>query len=321
MGLIGAFWRTFRRNYREHGLRGVGATAVETRDWIRRRTIDRLTNRLARRGSRSVYEREWDVLLLLDCARVDMMEAVRDEYEYVTEVSEHVSPGTTSPEWMEHTFTDEYADEIARTLHVTANPHSADRLDGDDFLHLEEVWRDGWNEEHGTILPRTITDRAIALHRELRPDRTIVHYMQPHGPFIPFPDLDVKDVSGPERGGDGGKNVPELVESGYTREELWKFHVENLRCVLDDLEVLLSNIDADRVVISADHGQALGEGGEWGHHWGSTLDCLRTVPWCETSASDTGTYEPEYELDGTASDDEDRSVVEDRLEHLGYASE
>ena len=317
MRIVEEFFQTLHRNYREHGPRGVGVTALDVSNWLRRQTVDRVSHRLARRGSQNVYDREWDVLILLDCARVDMMEAVSDEYPFVREVGKHASPGTTSSEWMKYTFTEDYSDEMARTLHVTANPRSANHLDDADFLHLEEVWRDGWDEEHKTVLPRTVTDRAIALHRELAPERTILHYMQPHGPFIPFPDLDVKQVSGPGVGDDEGMNVRELVEEGgYSREDLWQFHVENLRCVLDDLEVLLSNVDAPRAVISADHGQALGERGEWGHHWGSTLDCLRTVPWCVTSASDTGEYDPEFRASEPA--DEAALTVQEKLSYLGY---
>lgn len=316
MGLLSDFVDTFRQNYRQHGVLGPVVTLVDVVQWVRLQTIDRISHRIARRGSENVYDKDWDVLILLDCCRIDMMREVRDEYDYLNEVGEHVSPGTTSGEWMKYTFTDEYASEMAETLHVTANTKSVNHLDESDFLHLEEVWRTGWDDEYKTIMPRTVTDRAIRLHRQLDPERTIVHYMQPHGPFIPFPELNVKEVSGPGVGENRGKNVQELAEEGYSREDLWKFHVENLRYVLDDLELLLENIDADRVVLSADHGQALGEDGEWGHYWGSTLDCLRVVPWCETSATDSGEYDPEYRSTGPEGDDD--LTVDEKLHYLGY---
>lgn len=318
MSLIHKLVKRARRDYAEHGLRAPAVTAGASVGWLYDQLVDNsVTHALARRGSQNVYEREWDVLILLDCARVDMMEAVKDEYEFIDEVGEHVTPGTHSPEWMQYTFTDEHRDEVARTLHVTANTYSAEYIDGDALLHLEEVWRDGWDEEHKTVLPRTVTDRAISLYRELSPERTIIHYMQPHTPFVPFPEIDSRQLSGPGVGESGGMNVPELAEAGYTREEIWQFHIENLRYVLDDLEVLLSSIDADRVVISADHGQALGEKGVWGHPRGSRLKCVRTVPWCVTSAKDTGEYDPPERTGATASDDDELSV-EEKLRYLGY---
>lgn len=308
--------------WRGAGTRGFTDLLRGTLNGAKRWVLDRTTGRLARRGSQNVYDREWDVLILLDCARVDMMEAVRDEYEFIGPVGEHVSVGTTSREWMEYTFTDEYAGAMADTLHVTANTSSDRVLDADDFLHLEEVWRDGWDSEHNTILPREVTDRAIALHREFDPERTIIHYMQPHPPFVPFPDVDATEVTGPgiEVEGSGGKNVQEL-SAVYSREELWEFHMENLRYVLDDLVVLLQNLAAADVVISADHGQALGEDGIWGHPGGSTLDSLRTVPWCKTTATDSGEYDPDYRVGEAAGTEEPELSVEEKLRHLGYKTD
>jgi hypothetical protein len=218
---------------------------------------------------------------------------------------------------MEYTFTEEYADEVAETLYVNANTASDRVLDPDDFLHLDEVWRDGWDDEHRTILPETVTDRTISLHRDLDPERTIVHYMQPHTPFIPFPEVGSRQVTGPGIEGEYGKHVPELAEE-YSREELWEFHMENLRYVLDSVAVLLSNVDAERVVLSSDHGQALGEEGVWGHPRGAFVDTVRKVPWVVTSATDTGSYEPDYDLaDHDPGADEELSVDE-KLRHLGY---
>lgn len=309
-------------HWRGQGTQGLKDSLRGSLNEAKRWVLDRTTGRLARRGSQNVYDREWDVLILLDCARIDMMEAVRDEYGFVGPVGEHVTVGTNSREWMEHTFTPEYAGEMAETLHVTANTSSDRVLDADDFLHLEEVWRDGWDSEHNTILPREVTDRAIALHREFRPERTIIHYMQPHPPFVPFPDVNATEVTGPGIDVDGpsGKNVTEL-SAVYSRDELWEFHMENLRYVLDNFEVLLQNLAAEEVVISADHGQVLGEDGAWGHPRGSSLDCLRTVPWCETTAEDSGEYEPDYVVGEATATEQPKLSVEEKLRHLGYKAD
>jgi hypothetical protein len=233
---------------------------------------------------------------------------VAAEYDFVGDVGELRSVGGHSREWMEHTFTEEYADEVAETLYVNANTASDRVLDPDDFLHLDEVWRDGWDDEHRTILAETVTDRTISLHRDLDPERTIVHYMQPHTPFIPFPEVGSRQVTGPGIEGEYGKHVPELAEE-YSREELWEFHMENLRYVLDSVAVLLSNVDAERVVLSSDHGQALGEEGVWGHPRGAFVDTVRKVPWVVTSATDSGSYEPDYDLaDHDPGADEELSV-------------
>ena len=50
---------------------------------------------------------------------------------------------------------------------------------------------------------------------------------------------------------------------GYTipRERAWQAYCDDLQYVLNDVSLLLSNLDAERVVISTDHGHATGEFG------------------------------------------------------------
>jgi hypothetical protein len=244
-----------------------------------------------------------------------MMKSITDEYEFLTHVGEHTSVGGSSLEWVRHTFTDKYQTDMKETVYVTANPNSS-HLDPDDFLRLEEVWRDGWSPEFKTILPETVTDRAIRLHRNLDPKRMIIHYMQPHTPFVPYPEVDASSV-GPGKKGDYGKHITGL-STKYSRDELWQFHVDNLRFVLNSLDVLLSNIDGHRTVISADHGQALGENGEWGHSYGSRVDSVRKVPWCITSATDSRSYIPQCDINSSEMTQTDNPSREEKLRYLGY---
>ncbi|MFC7194653.1 hypothetical protein ACFQL4_08315 [Halosimplex aquaticum] len=306
MDKVKRFYRSVRRNVDEQGLAGLLDTGRAVKNYgVRHLNVRQGTN---------VYERDWDVLVLLDCARVDMVEALSDEFPFLAPVGTHRTPGTNSAEWMDVTFVDEYAEEMARTVHLTANPNSADHLDGRAFDRLEEIWRHGWDEETGTVPARTVTDRAIAAGREDSPERMIVHYMQPHPPFVTRPDIDAVQVTRP---GDErrGMNVQELhEEGGYSLEALWEAHLENLRYVLSEVELLRSNLGADRLVVSADHGQALGEEGALGHPASSTVDVVREVPWCETTATDTGEYRP----DARPHTDDPAVSVEEKLEHLGY---
>lgn len=318
LDLIRRFSSRIEYNYQRHGLSGLFLTVKQIRWFILKHTTDRI----ARWGSQNVYDREWDVLILLDCCRTDMLAEVSDEYDFIGEVGEHRSVGTTSAEWFEYTFTEEHEDVISNTLHITGNTSSDKYVEDGEFLHLEEVWRDGWNKEYKTILPETVTDRAITLYKELDPERTIIHYMQPHTPFVPFPDVNSLQVSGPGIGGAYGKGIEQLAEE-YSRDELWEFHIENLRYVLNSVGVLLSNIDAGRVVISADHGQALGERNwlqlkEWGHHRGSTLDPLRKVPYCITSATNSEEYRPRFNIEEDKQEDDPELSVEQKLRYLGY---
>ncbi|MFB6151549.1 MAG: hypothetical protein ABEJ40_07070 [Haloarculaceae archaeon] len=269
-----------------------------------------------------VYERDWDVLVILDACRADLMDEVAreyaDEYPFLAPYRRHTSLGSNSGEWMDRNFTDEYADEMAGTAMVTGNPHSETYLDEDDFMLLDEVWRYAWEDEDELFRPEYLTDRAISVGRNYDPERLIVHYMQPHHPFIPHFDGFETDLHGK------WLNQWRDVRVGHvSKEEKWRQYRDNLLYVLDYVELLLDSVTADSVVISSDHGEAVGEWGIYGHY-GIPLRVLREVPWIETSARDTGEYDPEF-VPESVPESTDRSGsrrdVEDQLEKLGYVSD
>jgi len=259
----------------------------------------------------NVYDLEWDTLVVLDACRVDLLEDVADEYSFIGEVNSLESVGSMSEEWMVKTFTDEYADEMRQTAYVTSNVFSERVLSASQFGTLDEVWQYAWDGELGIVPPRPVTDRAIATAREREPDRLIVHYMQPHHPFIA--DETFEQFEADPFGREDGTTVVDALRKGrIDYDDFWDAYRENLRLVLDDVAVLLENHDADTVVLTADHGDALGEWGIYDHPAGCLHPVVKDVPWMETTASDTGPYEPRIE---PAADDAD---VQARLESLGY---
>ena len=92
--------------------------------------------------------------------------------------------------------------------------------------------------------------------------------------------------------------------------------MNDLRFVLDDIEILLNNLEADKVVITTDHGEAFGEYGVLGHKLGSLHPQIRKVPWVVTSAADNGTHEPTVEEPDNKK--MSREKLDDQLEALGY---
>lgn len=267
------------------------------------------------RTATNIYEKEWDLLILLDCATPEMMNEVQDDYDFIGEIKTLTSVGTCSNQWMKNTFVKSHDEEMESTVHVTANTSSETYLNEDQFQHLEEVWRDGWDEEIGTIPAREVTDRTIYYSRETTADRYIAHYMQPHLPFVTRPEIESNVVTEAGIKGDG-KNLNELQESGYERKELWNASIENLRYVLDSVEILLSNMDAERAIISSDHGQAFGEEGIWSHPCETYIEPLTQVPWCPATGTDCGEYESDYE--GETETSEETIDRDEKLEALGY---
>lgn len=258
-----------------------------------------------------IYEREWEVLVILDACRADLMDEVADEYPFLEKYRTHDSLGSNSGQWMARNFTDEYAEEMRETAVVTGNPHSDTYLDEEDFAMLDEVWRYAWEDKDELFKPHFITDRAISIKRHFQPERMIVHYMQPHHPFIPHFDGFETDLH------ETWLNEWRDIRVGHiSKEEKWRQYRDNLLYVLDYVELLLGSIDADPVVVSSDHGEAVGEWGIYGHY-GIPLRVLRQVPWIETVAEDTGEYDPEF-VPETTDVTGSKRAVEDQLEKLGY---
>jgi len=92
--------------------------------------------------------------------------------------------------------------------------------------------------------------------------------------------------------------------------------MSDLRYVLDDIQLLLENIDSNRVVITADHGEAFGEYGVLGHKPGSLHPKIRKVPWIVTSAENQNTYQPTVEEPDMSRVSE--GEIEEQLSALGY---
>lgn len=273
--------------------------------------IWRRAGRFVNKGA-SIYQKEWDVLIVLDACRADLFAEVADDYDYIQSVDTTLSLGSRSNEWMHKNFTTEFKEQIAETALITGNPFSESVVDPSRFEVVDEVWKYAWDDEFGTIPPDPITDRAINIGRNQHPEKMIIHYMQPHFPFIPYPDMH------PGIDLDNFANLSEediwteLERGKYTREEVWNAYQANLEYILDKLDLLLNNLDYESVVITADHGNALGEYGFYGHPEAIPLKCLREVPWITVSSKDTAKYEPKTMQTKSS------NTVSQKLKDLGY---
>lgn len=298
------FLKSTSSRIRSDGLRGVsfGLSRINLKGL-------QFLNRFSDPGD-PIYEEDWDLLVVLDACRYDLMEEVVGQYEFLSALDSRRSLNSVTRLWMEANFGEKYRNEIAKTHYVTGNPFSQDILNEEMFSGITEVWRHAWVDP-GTVPPRAVTDATIAAARE-SDDRMIAHYMQPHCPFIPAPEIcNTKDVSA--FGSQPGRDVWDRLQRGRVdRDAVWNGYRRNLELALDDVELLLRNVDAEKVVITSDHGNAVGEGGLYGHTPNTPLSCMRRVPWIETTATDGGTYEPDTDI---REQDLDR---DEQLRSLGY---
>lgn len=250
--------------------------------------------------------KEWDILVVMDACRYDTFSKIGPEYGF--EGSKSVwSIGSQSREWMNKTF-----DEQPDLAYVTGNPFSSRALHQDQFQELDEVWRYSWDDDTGTILPDPITDRAIDIWRNEDVERMVVHYMQPHHPFVP--NRIGEGFESTHKFGRGGSNDPwkEAGEGDMEKDELMNAYEDNLRYILQHLDdILLENVDG-KVVLTSDHGNAIGEFGVWGHPSHVPIPPLRKVPWEEIQCDDYHSYIPGEKPKEISEE------TENRLQDLGY---
>lgn len=294
---------------RRDGLTGVGDVAYDLYriflSWL-----SRLDD-----GDLRAYDQEWDVLVVLDACRADLLAEVAPNHEFLPAVGAVRSAGSSSEEWLRKTFVPRYAEEMARTAHITGNPFSGSYLNADDFAALDEMWRHAWDDNLGTVHPEPITETAIHRWRTGDYGRMVVHYMQPHFPSIPRPEY--RSGIDLDRVGEGWSSVWDRLRAGEVeREEVWDAYRANLEHVLDSVELLVTSLDADRVVVTADHGNSFGSWGLYGHP-AAPIDAIRRVPWCELPARDVSGVEVEPPL-WMARDREIDDDVEGKLRDLGY---
>ncbi|WP_096396142.1 hypothetical protein [Halorubrum trapanicum] len=237
----------------------------------------------------NAFDREWDVLVVLDACRADLLRSVAPDFEFLGEVETVRSVGSSSSEWLENTFVNH--SETARTAMVTGNTWTDRYLDADAFAALDEVWKYAWDEGAGTVPAAAVTDRAIALARERDPDRLVVHYMQPHHPFVPDP-LDGDDGLARTGSHSNAGNPWVLLRRGEVSvERVWAAYEANLRHVLGEVESLAANVDG-RIAVTADHGNCFGEWGLYGHPMHAPVPALLAVPWATVDGADEGGREP-----------------------------
>lgn len=288
----------------------------------------------------NLYEREWDVAVILDTCRVDALQELKSEYGFITDVESIWSLGSSTPEWLINTFSTEWKEEIRRTTRVSANgfdeyilvrqldPPELDeaplampafsRVESTTFDHLEILYQGDFHDERlETVPPDQVTGRGIAVGREHDWDRLMLHYIQPHAPYI----TDAIDQGG-ELSEVESRPMWALRTGRIDKATGWEMYLDNLRLALDSVETLLQNLDAEKVIITADHGESFGEyGGKFGHIDGYLTPQVRKVPWISTTATDKETVTPESKYhrvaDAESSRFDDRDL-KDHLEDLGY---
>lgn len=277
----------------------------------------RLYTRQFNAGGVDVFAEDWDNLVILDACRHDVFEA---ESTLAGTLEARESKASETVGFLKANFSGR---DLRDTIYVTSNPQLYRFRDEIDVnLHdVINVWQDeGWNDALGTVRPETTTEYAIEASEQYPDKRIVVHYIQPHYPFLQTEvdfdkgHLEIDDPNDPNLW--YKKMWGELLVSGDT---LWQLYVDNLRQTLPHVETLLDSLQGKSVVTS-DHGNMFGERSfpipirEWGHPHSTFTEELVKVPWLVVSDGERRDV-----VAGDAQTHRDVDVdVEERLRNLGY---
>jgi hypothetical protein len=339
------------------------------------RKYDHLKCELRRRAGRipdqrrlvhELLERDEFALIVLDACRFDYFE---EEYEGYLEgdLSRAWSPASRTRDWAPEMWSGDFD-----LTYVSSNPYIGDFRNkkdddtsyrgSDHISNIVETWKTKWDSKLGTVPGEAVTEDALAAAGRSDDTRLVVHYMQPHAPFIgetflwkwqmEIPDgfesvsaesslseeerdalLEERSIVTPEENikynissGERkeydisveGDFAPEsLISEGViTHEELRTAYRDNLRYVLGEVRRLVRRLDVPTVV-TADHGELLGESGLY-RHPDEFHPILREVPWLTVDESMVGQERTEPVPRESPDVDVTEGEVRDRLAQLGY---
>ena len=235
------------------------------------------------------------------------------------ELTDRQSMGSATQEFL-------YANFACRDLHdivyVTGNPQVEHHWDGLDtsFHAIEHVWRNQWDDEQQTVLPCSMTAAARYAREQYPNKRLIIHYLQPHYPFV---GSDLDEAKGKFENPDTEIGIWKKIAMGQvdiSQKEIWNVYRENLALALESVAELVRSV-SERVVVTSDHGNFVGERSgpvpvrEWGHPFGTYQPELTTVPWQVVKSENRPEITNGPPTNHRPTDDE---VVTSRLQALGY---
>lgn len=279
--------------------------------WWRNRLLHRMVGPLQKliygAGGIDVMTEDWDTLIILDACRADTFESVADLNEF-DEYKKVTSRASATPEFVQKHYVGK---EFGDTVYINSNPHIS-RDAPDSFHNRYDVWNNAFNEEYGTVLPETTRDWAIKAEKEYPNKRLIVHYNQPHGPYI-GEDRITWDY-------DKARGSGEALKKGLvTEKEFRRAYRSNLEIALPTALELADQLTG-RTVITADHGELFGKRQfpipirAYAHPPGLRDPDLVRVPWAVVE----GERRREITNDGIMNKTVATDEINDRLEDLGY---
>lgn len=213
------------------------------------------------------------LFIILDACRYDTLNHLLD-----LDIEKVDSEAVNTQGWLKKHWVDHYDITYAA---ATPRVSVADMYKADDhFEKIIPVWKFGWDDDLETTPPEGVV-KSVLENRE--DDKIIAHFIQPHAPHVGCDTIDFGSL--------GDVGVQDVCKN-YERKEVLLSYLNNLKYVYrHGVEPLLDEFDDRAVVVSADHGEQLGDNGYYGHNYplyenniandGLWVPVLRSVPWYE----------------------------------------
>lgn len=274
-----------------------------------------------------IINKDWDNLILLDACRYDVLQSIWDD-----DIEKVVSVAGRSSGFIEETMNGK---EIHDTVYVSSNPHIEKTLNDGVFHDIIKTYGDSWEDkrenDHTKFHPDNVKNIANEVIEKYENKRVIVHFMQPHGPYFGdrakelrnklVKENNIKFTRLSGKSDDYDDQYADLMyaakDGHISKEELNEVYSENLNIVLDYAIELSEDLEG-KTVISADHGEKLGNPGglfspKYGHN--GYAPEVRFVPWLELEHNTRKKVVREQPVESEVIDE---NTVSEQLEHLGY---
>jgi hypothetical protein len=227
----------------------------------------------------NVIDEEWDFLIILDACRFDVF---REISSLEGKLEKRISKGSSTAEWLKRNFPRYYED----IVYISANPYiSTIEFQGfcgsEHFSKVESVWDYGWDEATGTVHPQEVVKAALSNISNFGRKRIIIHFMQPHAPYIGETKITRKEIKidddTPKE--ETIQKIWQGVRKGHiSKTKLKQAYIDNLKLVLNEVQSLIEKL-IGKIIITSDHGECFGEWFVLGHPGGTYIKELIEVPW------------------------------------------
>lgn len=231
-----------------------------------------------------IHNTDWQTLIILDAARYDYFKKLN---KFKGKLIKARSRAPHTYRWLEETFPDKYNwTYFSAHPYINSIPMRKSWNARDHFKSIVSIWAYAWNDELGTVHPHSV-GRMLEL---VDYEKAVIHYIQPHGPWIGKTRWAVPwTLEQHEKHGVMADYVAQVVKP--EPKMMRKYYRDNLKLVLYSIDKFRDNFKG-QVIITADHGEMLGEKGLYLHKenypkWAD--DLLREVPffiWDRSPSSD-----------------------------------